>query len=107
MKTMILVALAVLSLGVGNAYAQGKPLSSHTGVYGSQYEEEIDFATGRNPSRSRIFIEGGSAAGRIERVEALQLEKPHAPSYSFCSCSCWRSGNDISEFCWFSSSSDV
>ena len=40
MKTMILVALAVLSLGVGNAYAQGKPLSSHTGVYGSQ--------TGRN-----------------------------------------------------------
>jgi len=37
MKTMILVALAVFSLGVGNAYAQGKPLSSHTGVYGSQY----------------------------------------------------------------------
>jgi hypothetical protein len=37
MKTMILVALAVLSLGVGSAYAQGKPLSSHTGVYGSQY----------------------------------------------------------------------
>jgi hypothetical protein len=25
MKSMILVALAVLSLGVGNAYAQGKP----------------------------------------------------------------------------------
>jgi hypothetical protein len=37
MKTMILVALAVVSLGVGNAYAQGKPLSAHTGVYGSQY----------------------------------------------------------------------
>jgi hypothetical protein len=37
MKTMILVALAVLSLGVSNAYAQGKPLSAHTGVYGSQY----------------------------------------------------------------------
>jgi hypothetical protein len=37
MKTMILVALAVLSLGVGNAYAQGKPLSAHTGVYGSRY----------------------------------------------------------------------
>ncbi len=35
MKTMILVALAVLSLGVSNAYAQGKPLSSHVGVYGS------------------------------------------------------------------------
>jgi hypothetical protein len=27
MKSMILVALAVLSLGVGNAYAQGKPLA--------------------------------------------------------------------------------
>jgi len=38
MKAMILVALAVFSVGVGNAaYAQGKPLSSHTGVYGSQY----------------------------------------------------------------------
>jgi hypothetical protein len=37
MKTMILIALAVLSLGVGNAFAQGKPLSAHTGVYGSQY----------------------------------------------------------------------
>ena len=37
MKSMILVALAVLSLGVGNAYAQGKPLSAHAGVYGSQY----------------------------------------------------------------------
>ena len=36
MKSMILVALAVLSLGVGNAYAQGKPLSAHAGVYGSQ-----------------------------------------------------------------------
>ena len=36
MKTMILVALAVLSLGVGNAYAQGQPLSAHAGVYGSQ-----------------------------------------------------------------------
>ena len=36
MKSMILVAFAVLSLGVGNAYAQGKPLSAHAGVYGSQ-----------------------------------------------------------------------
>jgi hypothetical protein len=38
MKSMILVALAVLSLGVGvgTAYAQGKPLSAHAGVYGSQ-----------------------------------------------------------------------
>ena len=36
MKTMILVALAVMSLGVGNAFAQGKPLSAHAGVYGSQ-----------------------------------------------------------------------
>jgi hypothetical protein len=32
------LALGVLSLGlgVGNTYAQGKPLSAHAGVYGSQ-----------------------------------------------------------------------
>ena len=54
MKTMILVALAVLSLGVGNAYAQGKPLSSHTGVYGSQDETSAR----RSASRPIVWRSG-------------------------------------------------
>jgi hypothetical protein len=36
MKTKILLALAILSLGMGNAFAQGKPVSSHATVYGSR-----------------------------------------------------------------------
>jgi hypothetical protein len=37
MKTTILVALAVMSLGVGNAYAYGRTLGSHAGIHRSRY----------------------------------------------------------------------
>jgi hypothetical protein len=36
MKTLILAAVAVLSLGVGAAFAQGAPVGYHSPPYGSQ-----------------------------------------------------------------------
>ena len=60
MKTMILVALAVLSLGVGNAYTQGQPLSAHAGVYGSQY-----LKLSPTVNRTAFYLAACSQFGRL------------------------------------------
>jgi hypothetical protein len=62
-------------------FPRGETLHRGRQYLGPFFVCQYDRAEGQNPSRH------------------LQLEKSHAPSYPFCSCSCRSPGNDASWLC--------